>query len=529
MKSNKNIMKKLSVFFALVILGSCASEHISNSDSAPEIQLNPESTIIGKTSDNGKTEAFLGIPFAQPPVGKLRWAPPEALNDVGHVFHAHHFAPACMQADRITRWYKNVVKGFGGDPEVVITPAVSEDCLYLNIWRPSFEENKDKTYPVIVYIHGGSNKAGWSYEPNYIGHRMAEEKVIVISVAYRLGAFGFFSHPAFEYSNFGLMDLVESLRWINKNIDAIGGDASRITVMGESAGAGNIDYLMAIPSSKGLFSRAIHQSSGSAIRNQATREDHIPLGLKLSTELLGADGINVTQKLRDAEAEKVLAVSEKVYKGHYFDNAVDGKSVFETFTDTLKLEKLHPVDLLIGSNEHESLMYLDKTESVDNWLKNQLGIDNSDNLRKLLNVSSNKRDQLNVLATASGFTCPAINLAKGVAATRDQSWVYYFTRQRDGEMAESMGAYHGAELPYVFDTHDDWLPTSQVDRRLTKTMKNYWTNFAKTANPNGLYLPNWPRFTVNSSKILVMGNDISNALHPSLELCEYLESRFATP
>ena len=102
MKSNKNIMKKLSVFFALVILGSCASEHISNSDSAPKIQLNPESTIIGKTSDNGKTEAFLGIPFAQPPVAELRWAPPEALNDVGHVFHAHHFAPACMQADRIT-------------------------------------------------------------------------------------------------------------------------------------------------------------------------------------------------------------------------------------------------------------------------------------------------------------------------------------------------------------------------------------------------------------------------------------------
>jgi para-nitrobenzyl esterase len=94
-------------------------------------------------------------------------------------------------------------------------------------------------------------------------------------------------------------------------------------------------------------------------------------------------------------------------------------------------------------------------------------------------------------------------------------------------MAESMGAYHGAELPYVFDTHDDWLPTSQVDRRLTNTMKNYWTNFAKTANPNGLDLPNWPRFTINSSEILVMGNDISNALHPSLELCEYLESRFA--
>jgi para-nitrobenzyl esterase len=206
---------------------------------------------------------------------------------------------------------------------------------------------------------------------------------------------------------------------------------------------------------------------------------------------------------------------------------VDGKSVFDTFTDTLKLEKLHPVDLLIGSNEHESLMYLDKTETVDNWLKNQLGIDNSDNLRKLIDVSSNGRDQLNVLATASGFTCPALHLAKGVAVTRDQSWVYYFTRQRDGEMAESMGAYHGAELPYVFDTHDDWLPTSQVDRRLTNTMKNYWTNFANTANPNGLYLPNWPRFTINSSETLVMGNDISNALHPSLELCEYLESRFA--
>jgi para-nitrobenzyl esterase len=527
MKFNKNIMKRVSVFFALVMLGSCTLENISSSHAAPAIQLNPGSTIIGKTSDNGKTEAFLGIPFAQPPVGELRWAPPVSLNDVGQTFHAHQFAPVCMQADRITRWYKNVVKGFGGDPDVITNPVVSEDCLYLNIWRPSFKENNDKTYPVIVYIHGGANKAGWSYEPNYIGHRMAEENVIVISVAYRLGAFGFFSHPAFEYSNFGLMDLVEALRWINRHVDAIGGDPTRITVMGESAGAGNIDYLMAIPSSKGLFSRAIHQSSGSAIRNQATREDHIPLGLELSSELLGTDNIHVTQKLRDADAERVLAISEEVFKGHYFDNAVDNKSIFEIFTDTLKSEKLHPVDLLIGSNEHESLMYLDEEETVDNWLKSQLDISNSDKLRELIDPSLKEREQLNVLATASAFTCPALSLAKGVALERGYSWVYYFTRQRDGEMAEFMGAYHGAELPYIFDTHDDWLPTSNIDRRLTKTMKKYWTNFAKTGNPNGFSLPEWPNFTHQSPEILVLDDKAASALHPSSNLCEYLDSRFA--
>ena len=193
---------KVGLGFMLVILSACESKTDTDVIVKPQIQLDATSTIVGQRSEDGRTESFLGVPFAQPPVDDLRWAPPLPLTKIESPFNATNFAPACMQADRITQWYKNVVKGFGGNPDVVQAPAVSEDCLYLNIWRPTQISQSGQSLPVIVYIHGGSNKAGWSYEPNYMGHNMAADGVIVISIAYRLGALGFFSHPEFETFKF---------------------------------------------------------------------------------------------------------------------------------------------------------------------------------------------------------------------------------------------------------------------------------------------------------------------------------------
>ena len=523
MNQNIKIIKKLSVGFVLLMLFACGQNTEEALAEYPQIYLDPTSRIIGQLAENGKTESFLGVPFAKPPIGELRWAPPKEMLILKGKFHASDFAPACMQADRITKWYKNVVRGFGGNPEVIKAPAISEDCLYLNIWRPKTLGVSDQALPVVVYIHGGSNKAGWSYEPNYIGSNMAEEGVIVISIAYRLGVFGYFSHPEFDHSNFGLLDMVEALRWINRNIEAIGGDSERITLMGESAGAGNIDYLMAIPSSEGLFSRAIHQSSGSAIFNLSTKEDHSTLGVELEKTLLVDQTENISDRLIKLPADRILTAAEQVYEGHYFDNAVDGKSVFEPLMETIKNKKLHTVELLIGSNQHESLMYLDENLSSEDWLETQVSPKSKINFLPLLDQLASDRDKLNLLTTAQSFTCPALRLAKEFSMMGGSSWVYYFTRQRQGEMAASMGAYHGAELPYVFDTHDDWLPTAGADRKLTSIMQDYWISFIKNGNPNRNDMTNWPTYNLESSQIMMLGDNVLASFHPSQIICELLD------
>ena len=515
------VIKQVLSFASILVLVSCSPEPAALRPDAPVLST-AGGEVIGQRSQDGRTESFLGVPFAQPPVGDLRWAPPVPLIGMGGRFQATSFAPACMQADRITKWYRNVIRGFGGDPNVVVAPEVSEDCLYLNIWRPKQMANFSASHPVIVYIHGGSNKAGWSYEPNYIGQHLAADGVVVISVAYRLGAFGFFSHPEFEYSNFGLLDLVEALRWVNGNIQAIGGDPNRITVMGESAGAGNIDYLMAMPAAAGLFSRAIHQSSGSALSNTASKDDHSLLGLALAKQVAHEEA--TAEQLRQVSAQRVLASAEQVYSGHYFDNAVDGRSIMEPLTESLKAKRAHTTDLLIGSNEHESLMYLNEDLTVEAWMQTEARVEDRDKLQQLVSHLPSERAQLNALSTAKTYTCPALQLAEGVASLSGRAWVYYFDRQRDGEMAATMGAYHGAELPYIFDTHDDWLPTSQTDRQLTDVMQHYWINFATTGNPNGDKVQPWPAYSGQSSAVMILGDNIDASDHPQAALCELLRA-----
>ena len=204
------------------------------------------------------------------------------------VTEVREFGPACYQGDHITVWYRDLIASFGGDPASISPPPVSEDCLYLNIWRPQVRGTSP--LPVIVYVHGGSNRGGWSYEPNYIGENLAREKVLVVTVAYRLGAFGFFSHPDLAESNFALLDLIAALEWVQEHIGAAGGDPGNVTLVGESAGASNIAHLMVAPRARGLFRRVIHQSAGWAISDRMSREQQLAKGLELQHELAGTAG-----------------------------------------------------------------------------------------------------------------------------------------------------------------------------------------------------------------------------------------------
>jgi len=515
-------INRLSVYCLMLISSICVAIDIPELSERPQLELNNNTIIVGQRSEDRQTESFLGVPFAQPPIGEGRWAPPKPLETSTEIYKADQFPAACMQGDHITTWYQGVAESFGGDPQRITHPRVSEDCLCLNIWRPVSTSDSPKALPVIVYIHGGSNKGGWSYEPNYIGRKLSTKGIIVISIAYRLGVFGFFSHPLIEQSNFGLLDQISALQWVNNNITSIGGDAQRITVMGESSGANNIDYLMTSPASKALFSRVIHQSGGSSLTNRGIRAVHLKIGTSFAHQAAGLNTNDPIAALRKLSAEDILITANRVFKDHYFDPVVDGYSVVEPIMDTVKDGKIHSVDLLIGSNNDEWLMYTDAQPDIDGWLGREVTEPAAAALKKIVTKETDDRRKLDLLRTAKYYVCPSLVLANEISSLDHQAWVYHFTRQREGELAATMGAYHGAELPYIFDTHDDWLPTVEADHRLTKIMQNYWANFATTGNPNHSGLGEWPRYNSDSQQVQSIGDTLFSSVHSSKPLCDFL-------
>lgn len=505
----------------LLLLGACDTEEVS----APEIR-EPEAHVqIGEMqmqgilSEDKKVASYLGLPYAQAPVSELRWASPQAFEySKPQRFDATAFAPACEQGPHIVDWYRKVVTGFGGDPAVFPAPEVSEDCLYLNVWHPV--EFKEKSLPVIVYIHGGSHKGGWSYEPNYLGENLARQGVVVVSVAYRLGALGYLSHPEMDVANVALEDLMLALQWLQQYGTVFGADLGNVTLMGESAGANNIAHLMAMPRAKGLFQRAIHQSAGWAVDWSASPEVRQSLAVKLQ-EKLGAKSLAQMRKLPASEVREAAAT---VFAEEGFEPVIDGASLPQSLSEWVAAGKQNGIDLLIGSNADEWRTYLQPDQTLANMLEQDWPKEKHAALLAALSVPNDDHETLamNNLASARDYHCPSMVLAE---MTSGQSWVYYFSKVRSGVKATEMGAYHGAELPYVFDTHDNWIPTNASDRVLTRQMMKYWVNFARSGNPNASSdasdLPQWPPYK-NKQQVLFLDEKIKPGTHPAAALCKII-------
>ena len=456
-----------------------------------------ETEIIGISENNVQT--YLGIPFAEPPINELRWKKTKTKIFNEDKYYANKFASACMQGPRIVNWYKGVAVGFGGDPNYIDMPDVSEDCLYLNMWVPENVDKKTKL-PVLVYIHGGSNRAGWSFEPNYIGKRLAKEGVIVVSVAYRLGIFGFYSHPQLDISNFALLDLIESLKWIKENISKVGGDPNNVTISGESAGATNVAHLITSPLSKNLFKRAIHQSAGWSIsdKDYIASNDHINLSNKLSIQLTGFDNKTTSiNELKRIDSMKLLNQAEKIYGYTGYYPVVDGYSILESIFTSFETGNFNHVDLIIGTNSDEELMYLDTDYYLSDFYDERESwgfYSDDDQLNLIVEDIKGEKRKLNYLLTSRNWTCPSSFIASSLTKyTNNNVWFYSFDRVREGKKSKEMGAYHGAEIPYIFNTHDKWLPTSGIDDLLTIKIQEHWINFLNTGNPNSIY-KTWHKF-----------------------------------
>lgn len=445
--------------------------------------------LLGTYSSAAKVYSFKGIPYAVPPVGPLRWQPPQPEAAWKGVKNATAFGARCMQA-RIF------------DDMIFRDPGPNENCLTVNVWTANL--SKTAKLPVMFWIHGGGFAAGSSSEPRQDGENLAKRGVVVVSLNYRLNVFGFFAHPELTKEsshhasgNYGLEDMTAALQWVRKNIEAFGGDPSKVTIFGESAGSWAVSELMASPSSKELFARAIGESGG------AFSTTSLPMPSLTAAETQGSDfatslHCQTLADLRALPAEQLTQASVKP-SPEQFAPDVDGYFLPEQVPDIYAAGKQAHVPLLAGWNLNEGGTPAQSKATVETFTadaqKNFAG--RAPEFLKLYPAASLEeakksaadlaRDQFIAFATWKWIEA---QVATGDAPV----YRYLFTHVLPAP-ADVNGAYHSADIEFVFDDlANKNLKWRETDNQLAKLMAAYWTNFAKTGDPNGPDLPKWPAF-----------------------------------
>ena len=486
-----------------------------------EITINANNAeMLANYDDENGLFIFRGVPYAKPPVGELRWKSPQPVEEKSQI-DARSFKPACMQDTYTTDWYHDVIDSFGQDKSLFEhVKEVSEDCLYLNIWTPSVDKTKKK--PVMVWVHGGADTAGWSYEPDYLGHELAKKDVVVVSIGYRLNVFGFFKHPEMtdETGNFGLEDEILALKWIQENIEDFGGDPSNVTYFGESAGGAHVSYLTASPEAKGLFRRGIIQSGGYNLFKWRSVNDAYELAIRTQN----ISGTVDLEDLRTLDANALLLASRNLY--HPYRPFIDGKIITDNLAKKYIEGSVNDVDLMIGTNKNEELLYVEDDPTIENFSK-QIAEHYPEQVDEILSMldTSDLRLAVDRFGSNQETTCPSILIARSMAKTGNHVYQYFFTREREG--SEKILAYHGAEIPYVFNTHDAYLPTNEDDLQLTDQMMEYWTQFAKKGTPNSIENPiTWYEFGENEN-YLILDTEIENGQRLESAFCNIMIEELA--
>jgi len=450
--------------------------------------------------ENG-LKVYRGIPFAAPPVGDLRWRAPQPVKPWRGVRHADKFAPACMQV---------------AGPATAVQPP-SEDCLYLNVWSPA--KSSSERLPVMLWIHGGGFRAGATSEPIYYGDQLAKKGVVFVSITYRLGVFGFLAHPSLSAEsqqhvsgNYGLLDMIAALGWVKRNIADFGGDPGRVTIFGESAGGIAVSILCASTLTKGLFQGAISESGGSfgpvhgGSRGPGENLHPLAEAEKSGTEWATKAGAATAQKLRALPAEKVLSMAA----GAPSWPIVDGWVIPDDQYRMYKEARYNDVPILVGYNSDEGASFAPPAtpDAYIEAVRKRYGL-YAERLLELYppgdgKVAKSARD----LMRDSAFGWHTWTWARLQAANgKSKVFLYYFDQHPENFAAGSMtgiGAPHAAELPYAFQHLGlpKMPPATSDDTAISNAMAAYWTNFAKTGDPDETGLPKWPEFREAGSQAM---------------------------
>lgn len=511
---------------ALACAAACTLVSVTSAQAPKPVRT--EAGLAQGTADSGVT-IYKGIPFAAPPVGDLRWRAPQPPAPWKGVKETTKFAPGCMQTPIVM-------------PELGIEAVpVSEDCLYVNVWTPA-KSPKDRL-PVMVWIYGGGFTGGATSMAQYDGINLTKKGVVYVSIAYRLGLFGFLAHPELSAEqgghsgDYGLLDQVAGLRWVKRNIAAFGGNPDRVTIFGESAGGISVSMLAASPLAKGLFQGAISESGSNFAPPQRDGEGGESLATLADAEKAGAALFKRIDIKSIAEARKLppevlmkAAGPGRTVAWPDFDGYVLPGDQYLLY----KAGRYNDTPVLIGWNQDEGALfartatqsgYLQSIHSgygeyADKILAVYPGNSDADALRSTRDMA---RDTLFGWGT---WTWARLQSQTG----KGKVFVYYFSHRPpypDTPQFKDWGAAHGAEMSYVFGIFARTMSPVDADHAMADQVSSYWVNFAKTGDPNGAGLPAWPAFSDASQQVMDL-NDPSHAIPvPNLDKLKALDGYYA--
>jgi len=452
-------MKKTTfiAFASMFVMFSCADKNPVLTIEGGQIQ--------GVQTENPGVYVYRGIPYAAAPTGDLRWKEPQPVTPWEGVRVADEFCNACMQsAHHEGEFYQKEFFDEGDAP-------YSEDCLFLNIWTPA-PGKVNKKLPVAMWIHGGGYVAGWGFEKEMDGEAWAERDVVLVTINYRLGIFGFLAHPELTAEsphntsgNYGILDQIAALNWIKENIAQFGGDPGNIMIFGQSAGAGSVQALVASPLAKPLISSAIIMSGGGISERPMMGGGNLEDAAQRGKVIMDWAGYDTLEKMRAASAKDIFELT-----GNYaaetgqragFSPIIDGYVSEESFSSAVRANRVADVPYMIGS-VMDDIPFLASTESI-----------------------------------------AAFCIEREKAGNK--AYAYQFARALPGDDA---GAYHSSELWYIFNTLDRaWRPFTEEDHVLSNVMLDAWTNFARYSDPNGAQGGEWTPYTAQSQEYMIFKLD----------------------
>lgn len=467
-----------------------------------------------KGVSQGTVNVFKGLPYAQPPVGDARWKPPVEMPTWEGVRDASKFGPACVQP-----------KARSGSIYSWDLGEVSEDCLFLNVWA---KQGSSKA-PVMVWIHGGALTTGSGGEPMYEGTKLAERGVVVVSINYRLGVFGYLAHPLLSAEssdnisgNYGLLDQIEALRWVKRNIASFGGDPSNVTIAGESAGGLSVMYLMAAPPARGLFHKAIAQSAYmiSTPELQQTRFGETPAE-QIGARIVTATGAKDLAALRAMAPEKLMQTAAGL--GYFPLGTIDGRVLPRQLVEVFDRGEQAPVPIIAGFNSGEirSLRFLappvPKDDDVYQGTIRERYADLADRFLRLY-PSANLEESILATTRDAMYGWTAERLVRKQTALGQPAFLYMFDHGYPAADQAGLHAFHASELPYVFGTAThtppSWpqVPSTSAETQLSNAMLDYWASFVRSTDPKSTGHAKWPAYG-STRAYMTFASEPKSAVH----------------
>jgi para-nitrobenzyl esterase len=506
-KSKVRITLATAVLFGLGAAALAAQNQTTVTES--------QGKLVGAVDADG-VRSFKGIPYAEPPIGDKRWTAPVAAGSWKGVRNARDFGASCYETSYSPQSLFYIHQ-----------PTLSEDCLFLNVWTPAHAHK----LPVIVWIHGGGFVRGGSWEPQYEGTHFAEHGVVFVSINYRLGPLGWMALPELSAEsphgvsgNYGLLDQIEALKWVRKNIAAFGGDPDNVTIDGESAGGVCMALLMVSPLSRGLFQKVISESLGIQSAPELKQPNHgLPSAESNGTAFENALGAADLKAMRAMDAKTVTE-----HAGYRGGPNVDGWAVPAQIVDVFDRKQDALVPVMMGFNRNEIYPVLmgflprslpDSSAAYEDGIKKRYGDLAPEFLR--LYPSNDIRGSMLAARRDAVFGWSAIRIVRDEAAAGMPSYLYFFDHAYPAADARGFRAFHGSEMPYTFGhvgkdsvLPPNWpLPEGPKETALSDAMISYWTSFARTGVPKAPGQPDWPAYAPNKGYM-----DFEEAPKPSTDL-----------